>query len=74
MLIVSATIIAALVAVTQGLPIGTNLALLHVLWALVSGQLLKSRGALFPALHAIGLSSKASINSNCASRSAVNPC
>jgi hypothetical protein len=56
MLIVSPTIIAALVAVTQGLPIGTNLALLHVLWALVSGQLLKSRGALFPALQAIGLS------------------
>jgi len=56
MLIVSPTIIAALVAVTQGLPIGTNLALLHVLWALVSGQLLKSRGALFPALHAIDLS------------------
>jgi hypothetical protein len=56
MLIVSATIIAALVAITQGLPIGTNLALLHVLWALVSGQLLKSRGALFPALQAIGLS------------------
>jgi hypothetical protein len=56
MLIVSATIIAALVAVTQGLPIGTNLGLLHVLWALVSGQLLKSRGALFPALQAIGLS------------------
>jgi hypothetical protein len=55
MLIVTPTIIAALVAVTQGLPIGTNLALLHVLWALVSGQLLKSRGALFPALQAIGL-------------------
>lgn len=46
MLIVSPTIIAALVAVTQGLPIGTNLALLHVLWALVSGQLLKSRGGV----------------------------
>ena len=55
MLIVTPTIIAALIAVTQGLPIGTNLALLHVLWALVSGQLLKSRGALFPALQAIGL-------------------
>jgi hypothetical protein len=54
MLIVTPTIIAALVAVTQGLPVGTNLAMLHVLWALVSGQLLKSRGALFPALHAIG--------------------
>ncbi|MCL4529919.1 MAG: hypothetical protein M1282_10960 [Chloroflexi bacterium] len=38
-----------------GLPIGTNLALLHVFWALLSGQLLASRGALFPALKAIGL-------------------
>lgn len=59
MLIVTPAIIAALVAVTQGLPIGTNLALLHVLWALASGQLLKSRGALFPALQAIGLSTPA---------------
>jgi hypothetical protein len=48
--------IAALVGITQGLPIGTNLGMLHMLWALVSGQLLKSRGALIPALHAIGLS------------------
>jgi hypothetical protein len=37
------------------LPIGTNLAMLHVFWALLSGQLLPSRGALFPALKAIGL-------------------
>lgn len=59
MLIVTPTIIAALIAVTQGLPIGTNLGLLHVIWALVSGQLLKSRGALFPALQAIGLKAPA---------------
>jgi hypothetical protein len=59
MLIVTPPIIAALVAVTQGLPIGTNLGLLHLLWALVSGQLLKSRGALFPALQAIGLKAPA---------------
>lgn len=37
------------------LPIGTNLAMMHVFWALLSGQLLPSRGALFPALKAIGL-------------------
>lgn len=37
------------------LPIGTNLGLLHVLLALVSGQLLLTRGALFPALDALGL-------------------
>lgn len=56
MLIVTSAMIAALVGITQGLPIGTNLGMLHMLWALVSGQLLKSRGALIPALHAIGLS------------------
>lgn len=38
---------------------GTNLALLHVLWVLVSGALLPQRGALFPALKAIGLSDAA---------------
>jgi len=42
-----------------GLPIGTNLAMMHVFWALLSGQLLNSRGALFPALKAIGLKDEA---------------
>jgi hypothetical protein len=37
------------------LPIGTNLALYQFLWMLVSGALLSSRGALFPALQAVGL-------------------
>jgi hypothetical protein len=36
--------------------VGTNLALLHFLWMQISGALLPSRGALFPALQAIGLS------------------
>jgi len=45
----------ALCAVTQRLPVGTNLALLHFLWMLVTGMLLPSRGALFPALQAMGL-------------------
>jgi len=52
-------VMAALCAVTQSLPVGTNLALLHFLWMLLSGQLLPSRGALFPGLKAIGLSSAA---------------
>lgn len=39
----------------EELPIGTNIALTHVFWALLSGQLLPSRGALIPALKAIGL-------------------
>ena len=49
----------ALCSVTQGLPIGTNLALTHFLWMLVSGGLLTSRGALFPALDALGLPEEA---------------
>jgi hypothetical protein len=51
--------IAVLNQLLAGLPIGTNLAMLHVFWALLSGQLLSSRGALFPALKAIGLEEEA---------------
>ena len=45
----------ALTAVVASLPIGTNLGLLHNFWAIVTGRLLPNRGALFPALQAIGL-------------------
>lgn len=48
--------IQALEYVVKTLPVGTNLALLYVLWALLSGAFLNSRGALFPALLALGLS------------------
>jgi hypothetical protein len=48
-----------LVKLTEGLPKGTNLALLQFLWMLVSGVLLPQRGALFPALKASGLSDAA---------------
>lgn len=51
--------ITTLAQMVESLPIGTNLGLLHVLWALISGALLPSRGALFPALQAIGLPPKA---------------
>lgn len=44
-----------LCTLTVPLTLGTNLGLLYVLWALVSGALFPSRGALFPALQAIGL-------------------
>src|SRR5437870_8207825 len=36
-------------------PVGTNLALFHLLWTLLSGRLLTSRGALIPALDDLGL-------------------
>lgn len=45
--------------VTENLPIGTKLGLLHFLWMLVSGALLPTRGAIFPALKSIGLSDAA---------------
>jgi hypothetical protein len=47
--------IQALATVVESLPIGTNLALYQFLWMLVSGALLASRGALFPALQSTGL-------------------
>jgi len=40
-------------------PLGTNLGLLHLLWMLVSGHLLGSRGAVVPGLAACGLSDRA---------------
>lgn len=51
--------IAVLSILTQGLPVGTNLALLHFMYMLVSGALLLNRGAIFPALKSIGLSDAA---------------
>jgi hypothetical protein len=55
MSIVISETMAALCVLVVGLPIGTNLALLHFMWMQLSGTLLPSRGGLFPALQAIGL-------------------
>jgi hypothetical protein len=51
--------IEVLCAVVAGVPVGTNLGLVHLLWMLVSGQLLETRGAVFPGLSATGLSEPA---------------
>src|SRR5262245_18795867 len=40
-------------------PVGTNLGLFWLLWALISGRFLLSRGAVFPALADRGLSADA---------------
>lgn len=48
--------IAILSTLLEDIPIGTNLALLHFMWMLVSGALLPNRGAMFPALKSTGLS------------------
>jgi hypothetical protein len=52
-------VIGVLCAVVGRTPIGTNLALVHLLWMLVSGRLLASRGAVIPGLSATGLSDPA---------------
>jgi hypothetical protein len=45
----------ALIEIVTHLPVGTNLAMLHFMWMLVSGSLLPHRGALFPALQSTGI-------------------
>src|SRR5260370_12778002 len=42
-------------SVLRDVPVGTNLALFHLLWTLLSGRLLASRGAIIPALADFGL-------------------
>lgn len=41
---------ALLSSLLQSLPVGTNLAMFHLLWTLLSGRLLITRGAVIPAL------------------------
>jgi hypothetical protein len=48
-----------LTALLRSVPVGTNLGLMHLFFALLSGRLLPSRGALFPALADLGLSDAA---------------
>jgi hypothetical protein len=52
-------VVQLLSAVVETLPVGTNLSLLLVLWMLVSGQLLETRGAVLPGLARLGLSAAA---------------
>lgn len=48
--------IQALEQVVKVLPVGTNLALLHLMWAMINGSFLKSRGAIHSALAESGFS------------------
>jgi len=48
-------VMVVLCAVVAGTPVGTNLGLVHLLWMLVSGRLLETRGAVIPGLTATGL-------------------
>src|SRR6266498_3329668 len=46
-------------ALVVELPIGTNLGLVHLMWMLLSGKALLTRGAIIPGLSAVGLSAGA---------------
>lgn len=50
------TTLQVLEVVVQSLPLGTNLALLHLMWGILNGSFLSSRGAIFPALLSNGFS------------------
>lgn len=54
MLIAAERTIEAITFVVQAVPIGTNLGLLHMLWVMVNGSFLPSRGAVFAALQVSG--------------------
>ena len=56
MLIAVETIIQAMVYVLQVVPVGTNIGLLRVMWAMSNGSFLKSRGAVHGALAESGFS------------------
>ena len=45
-----------LAGIVQGVPVGTNLNVVSILFALMSGRFLWARGAVFPALADLGLS------------------
>ena len=40
------------------LPIGTNLGIVYLLWTIITGKLLNSRGSLFPALLEAGFTDR----------------
>ena len=61
----------AIAAILQTVPLGTNLALMHLLWAMVNGSFLHSRGAVFGALWASGFAVSAVRRSWAALRTGV---
>src|SRR5438067_12658526 len=48
-------VMSLLCALVERVPVGTNLGLVLVFWMLLTGRLLGSRGAVIPALSALGL-------------------
>lgn len=55
MLIAIEQTIQVLEIIVQAVPVGTNIALLQLMWSIINGSFLGSRGAIYPALQANGL-------------------
>jgi hypothetical protein len=53
--IIQETVVPMLCEVLKSVPLGTNIGLFYLIYALISGQFLQSRGGLFPALGQMGL-------------------
>jgi hypothetical protein len=51
MLIAAEVTVQAMMVLVQTVPIGTNIGLVRILWVMVNGSFLRSRGAIFSALH-----------------------
>jgi len=54
MLIAAERTVQAMVSIMQIVPIGTNIGLIQLLWVMVNGSFLQSRGAIFSAMHLSG--------------------
>jgi hypothetical protein len=54
MLIAAEVTVQAMAVIMQTVPIGTNIGLIRILWVMVNGSFLQSRGAVFSALHLSG--------------------
>jgi hypothetical protein len=54
MLIAAEVTVQAMVVIMQVVPIGTNAGLIRILWVMVNGSFLQSRGAVLSALHLSG--------------------
>lgn len=54
MLIAAEVTVQAMAFIVQVVPIGTNIGLIRILWVMVNGSFLQSRGAVFSALHLSG--------------------
>jgi hypothetical protein len=54
MLIAAEVTVQAMAFLVQTVPVGTNIGLIRILWVMVNGSFLRSRGAIFSALHLSG--------------------